>query len=56
MARGLLTVWQYAVRKAATGDLEQAPIHKIGLISSESVRIEPYATPLKVVRDHEAKK
>jgi hypothetical protein len=56
VARGSLTVWQYAVRKAATGDLEQAPIHKIGLISSESLRIEPYATPLKVVPIDEAKK
>ena len=55
VARGSLTVWQYAVRKAA-GDVEQAPIHKIGLISSESLRIEPYATPLKVVPIDDAKK
>jgi hypothetical protein len=56
VARGSLTVWQYAVRKAATGDLEQAPLHKIGLISTESLRVEPYATPLKVVPIDEAKK
>jgi hypothetical protein len=56
VARGSLSVWQYAVRKAPTGDLEQAPVHKIGLISSESLRIEPYATPLKVVPIDEAKK
>lgn len=49
VARRSLTVWKYAVRKAANGDLEQAPLQKIGLISSESLRIEPYATPLKVV-------
>ena len=56
VAKGSLSVWQYAVRKAATGDLEQAPLHKIGLISTESLRIEPYATPLKVVPIDEAKK
>jgi len=55
-AKGSLTVWQYAVRKAPSGDLEQAPVHKIGLISSESLRIEPYATPLKVVPIDEARK
>jgi hypothetical protein len=54
--RGSLSVWQYAVRKASTGDLEQAPLHKIGLISTESLRIEPYATPLKVVPIDDSKK
>ena len=33
VAKGSLGVWQYAVRKAATGDLEQAPLRKIGLIA-----------------------
>jgi hypothetical protein len=56
VSKGSLSVWQYAVRKAAAGDLEQAPLHKIGLISTESLRIEPYATPLKVVPIDEAKK
>ena|ERR1700754_4954932 len=56
VAKGSLSVWKYAVRKAPTGDLEQAPLHKIGLISTESLRIEPYATPLKVVPIDEAKK
>ena len=56
VAKGSLSVWQYAVRKAATGDLEQAPLHRVGLISTESLRIEPYATPLKVVPIDEAKK
>ncbi len=49
VARGSLSVWKYAVRKAASGDLEQAPLHRIGLISTEALRIEPYASPLKVV-------
>ncbi|WP_291613396.1 hypothetical protein [Bradyrhizobium sp.] len=55
VARGSLSVWRYAVRKAPTGDLEQAPVHRIGLISTESLRIEPYATPLKVLPIDEKK-
>ena len=47
--KGSLTVWQYATRKGANGDLEQAPRAKIGLIAHDSLRVEPYKTPLKVV-------
>ena len=56
VAKGTMSVWQYAVRKAPTGDLEQAPLHKVGLIASESLRVEPYASPLKVVPINETKK
>jgi hypothetical protein len=56
VAKGSLSVWQYAVRKGATGDLEQAPLHKIGLISSDALRVEPYPTPLKVLPIDETKK
>ncbi len=48
-AAGQLEVWRYAVRKAANGDLEQAPSTRVMLIFSDTLRIEPYATPLKVV-------
>ena len=56
VAKGSMSVWQYAVRKAPTGDLEQAPLLKIGLISHDTMRVEPYATPLKVLPIDEAKK
>ncbi len=49
VAKGTLTVWQYAVRKATSGDLEQAPRAKIGLIAHDALRVEPYKTPLKVI-------
>jgi hypothetical protein len=49
VAKGSLTVWQYAVRKAANGDLEQTPLHKVGLIAADSLRVEPFATQLKVL-------
>jgi hypothetical protein len=56
VAKGSMSVWQYAVHKSSTGDLEQAPLHRIGLISTDSLRVEPYATPLKVLPIDESKK
>ena len=56
VAKGSMSVWQYAVHKSATGDLEQAPLHRIGLLATESLRVEPYATPLKVLPIDETKK
>jgi len=56
VAKGSMSVWRYAVHKSATGDLEQAPLHKIGLIASDALRVEPYATPLKVLPIDESKK
>ena len=48
-AKGELTVWQYAVRHAPNGELEQAPLRKVGLLANSSLRVEPYSSPLKVV-------
>ena len=47
--KGELTAWQYAVRHAPNGELEQAPLRKIGLLANSSLRVEPYTSPLKVV-------
>ena len=44
-----LTVWQYAVRKADSGDLQVAPLHQIGLLPHDSLRVEPYSSPLTVL-------
>jgi hypothetical protein len=49
VAKGSMSVRQYAVRKAPTGDLEQAPLRQVGLIANESLRVEPYTSPLKVI-------
>lgn len=46
---GQLEVWRYAVRKADNGDLQQAPSSRVMLIYSDTLRIEPYASPLKVL-------
>src|SRR5438093_4541338 len=56
VAKGSMSVWQYAVHKSSTGDLEQAPLHKIGLLATDSLRVEPYTTPLKVLPIDETKK
>ncbi|WP_375778849.1 hypothetical protein ACE103_07150 [Bradyrhizobium sp. ma5] len=45
VAKGSMSVWQYAVHKSASGELEQAPLHKIGLIASDSLRVEPIRPP-----------
>jgi hypothetical protein len=37
------------VRHAPNGELEQAPLRKIGLLANSSLRVEPYTSPLKVV-------
>jgi hypothetical protein len=47
--KGTLSAWQYATKKAANGDLEQAPLRKIGILVHDTLRVEPYATPLKVL-------
>lgn len=46
---GELTLWQYGVHKGADGALEQAPLRRVSLIGHDSLRVEPYATPLRVV-------
>ena len=48
-AAGQLEVWRYAVRKSANGDLEQAPSTRVMLIFSDTLRIEPYSSPLKAL-------
>ena len=56
VAKGSMSVWQYTAHKSASGDLEQAPLHRIGLIATDSLRVEPYATLLKVLPIDETKK
>jgi hypothetical protein len=48
-SRKELTVWQYAVHKAANGDSEMAPMHQIGLLSHDSLRVVPYSTPFAIL-------
>ena len=39
---------QYAVRRAADGSLEQAPLREIAVLAYDSLRIEPYVSPLPI--------
>lgn len=48
VADGSLGVWQYAVRRAADGSLEQAPLRQVAVLANDSLRIEPYSSPLPV--------
>lgn len=47
--KGEVTLWKYAVRKAPDGQLEQAPTARVSILGHDSLRVEPYATPLKIV-------
>ncbi len=44
-----LTVWQYVHRKTASGDIEVVPLHQIGILAHESLRVAPYSSPLAVL-------
>jgi hypothetical protein len=44
-----LTVWQYAVRHGVNGELQVAPLHQIGLLAHNSLRVEPYTSPLTIL-------
>jgi hypothetical protein len=48
-SRGSMSFWRYAVRKGKDGELEQAPLSKISVLANDSLRIEPYTTPLRVI-------
>jgi hypothetical protein len=45
---GQLTMWQYAVTKGGDGALRQAPAKRIAVFKTDTLRIEPYSTPLPV--------
>jgi hypothetical protein len=46
---GQITVWQYAVRKAGDGALQQAPIHRVAVFRQDTLRIEPYVAAVPVI-------
>jgi len=48
-AKGTLSVWQYSVKQVQDGERQMAPLHKVGLLSHNSVRVEPYKQPFKVL-------
>jgi hypothetical protein len=50
---GQMTVWQYAVRKDSGGNLQQAPLKRIAVFRNDTLRIEPYASPLPVIAPSE---
>jgi len=46
---GQMTVWQYAVRKDPGGNLQQAPLKRIAVFKNDTLRIEPYTSPLPII-------
>lgn len=48
VAQGSLGLWQYAVRRGGDGALEQAPLRLVSVLANDSLRIEPYSSPLPI--------
>ncbi len=47
---GQITVWQFAVKKTSDGDLVQAPLRRVAIFKTDTLRIEPYnPAPLKAL-------
>jgi hypothetical protein len=47
-AKGSLTLWQYAVTKQGSESVV-APRAKVGILAAQSLRVEPYKQPFKVL-------
>jgi hypothetical protein len=48
-SKGSLTLWQYAVTQQKDGERVVAPRAKVGILASQSLRVEPYKQPFKVL-------
>lgn len=49
-AAGQITVWRYAVKHDKDGNLVQAPLRRVAIFKTDTLRIEPYnPAPLKAV-------
>lgn len=46
--RGSVEVWRYAVAKGPDGELRNAPTALVSILAHDTVRVEPYASPLPV--------
>ncbi len=47
---GQITVWQYSVKHGGDGALVQAPLRRVAVFKSDTLRIEPYnPAPLKAL-------
>jgi hypothetical protein len=49
LSRGALMAWQFVVRRRDDGGLEQAPLREVSILGRDSIRVEPYNTPLPIV-------
>jgi hypothetical protein len=50
VSAGQVTAWQYAVQRAADGSMVQAPLRRVAVFKSDTLRVEPYnPAPLKAV-------
>jgi hypothetical protein len=48
-ADGQMTLWQFAVHRDQSGTLQEAPLRRIAVFKTDTLRIEPYTTPYPIV-------
>jgi hypothetical protein len=48
-AQGSVALWQYAVTQQQGGERVVTPRGKVGLLAHQSLRVEPYKQPFKVL-------
>lgn len=51
--RGTIEAWRYAVGRGSGGELINAPAARVGLLVHDTLRVEPYATPLAIAEPRE---
>ncbi len=45
---GQITVWRYVVGRDPGGNLQQTPSARVAVFKTDTLRIEPFATPLAI--------
>jgi hypothetical protein len=45
---GQITVWRYTVGRDQAGNLQQVPSQRVAVFKSDTLRIEPFSTPLPI--------
>ena len=48
-SKGAVTLWQYAVTQGKDGERAVGPRARIGVLANNSLRVEPYQQPFKVL-------
>lgn len=48
VSKEVLTLWQYVAHKGDDGELEMVPLQRVAIFKHETLRVEPFTTPLRI--------